>query len=109
MKLKNEDNGIRHNNGKPMVSLIDPEFILGMAEVLTEGMKKYDKHNWQKGLNFSDSYDSAMRHLLKFWAGKDVDHETSLNELLHSATNLMFMYYHYQNRKDLDDRNFKRD
>jgi hypothetical protein len=50
------------------VSNIPPEFILGMAEVLTYGEQKYGRANWKKGNNFSVPYDSAMRHILQ-WQG----------------------------------------
>ena len=33
--------------GKPMVSLMEPKFILGVSEILTFGAEKYGKDNWK--------------------------------------------------------------
>lgn len=99
----------RHNEGKVQLREIDPAFITGLGEVLTASRAKYDEGNWMKETKFSTPYESAMRHLMKFWDGQELDDETTKHHLLHAATNLMFLYYHTRSGKGIDDRLFKKE
>lgn len=99
----------RHNQDKVQLREIDPAFILGLGEVLTASRERYEEANWMKETKFSTPYESAMRHLMKFWAGDDLDEDTKKSHLLHAATNLMFLHYHLTSGVGIDDRHFKRD
>lgn len=99
---------LRFNTGKPGSSELDPAFIMGIADVMTKAREKYDRANWAKGNDWSVPYDSMMRHLMAFQAGDDFDKETGKHHLLHAATNIMFLYYYYNNFPELDDRIFKK-
>jgi hypothetical protein len=98
----------RHNQGKIQTREIDPDFILGIGEVLTKSRAKYDSFNWQKDTPFSVPYESLFRHLMAFQKGEEYDNETGCHHLLHAATNLMFLYYH-RNNTVMDDRGFKKE
>lgn len=87
------ERALRYNDGKPRPSLIDPNFIMGLAEVLEMGAQKYGDYNWQKGMNQKDIMDSLMRHSLKYLSGNIEDEESGLHEMLHIAANAMFVYY----------------
>jgi hypothetical protein len=104
-----EGGSLRFNSGKTQVREIDPSFILGIGEVLTKSREKYPEGNWMKETKFSTPYESAQRHLLKFWSGEEIDNETLKSHLLHAATNLMFLYYHQNSGVGIDDRLFKKD
>jgi len=97
---------VRKNVGKPQTHHIDPEFMLGMAKVLTFGASKYSPRNWMKGNDITVPYDSCMRHLLAFMGGEDDDPETGENHLFSAGVNLMFMYFYYKNFPEMDDRCF---
>jgi hypothetical protein len=84
---------IRYNEGKPQISLVPPELIIGVAEVMMFGAKKYSRDNWKKGLSYEDCYDSCQRHLLAFINGEERDEESGLPHLAHAATNIAFMLY----------------
>lgn len=103
---KSKTGSVRKNVGKPQVSQVDPEFILGIADILTASMEKYEKFNWKKGIDYSVPYDSCQRHLLKFMKGENYDDESGKHHLLHAAVNLMFLYYYSQNLEEFDDRVF---
>ena len=99
----------RENHGKVQLREVDPDFIIGIGEVLTASRAKYDEFNWAKPTKLSTPYESAMRHLLKFQSGADFDEESGKHHLLHVATNIMFMYYHTVNNSEYcDDRFFKK-
>jgi hypothetical protein len=100
----------RHNIGKTQLREVDPDFIMGLGEVLTASRKKYDEFNWAKPTKLSTPYESAMRHLMAFQKGENIDPDDNLSHLLKAAVNIMFMHYHITNNPEYsDDRFFKKD
>ena len=85
--------GDRFNSNKPKISLIDPDFIIGLSTALTFGAKKYGVNNWKKGLYVTESMDSLQRHLMEFMKGNDSDEESKLLHIDHAIANLMFIRY----------------
>ena len=86
----------KHDTGKPMVSLVESEFILGVAEVLTMGAKKYAVDNWKlmTDEDIRRVKDSLLRHTLAYTSGELIDKESGLSHLYHAGCNLMFLDYH---------------
>jgi hypothetical protein len=79
-----------------MVSLVESDFILGMAKVLTFGANKYGVENWKLGdspENIRRYKDALLRHVLAYTSGELVDPETGLSHAYHAACNLMFLDY----------------
>lgn len=99
-----EKGGIKHDDGKPRPELIPPEFILGVAEVLKHGAKKYDDWNWSKGMSWLRVYGALQRHMLAWLSCNDYDDETGMLHLEHAACCLMFLHYYQHNEKGTDDR-----
>ena len=85
-----------------------PAGVLGYAEVLTYGARKYAPRNWEKGLKFSNVYDSAIRHALKMqYEAIDAiaDGGSGLPHRSHYAWNVIACYvFTLRGRTDLDDR-----
>ena len=75
-----------------------------MVRVLMFGAKKYDDHNWKKGLNWTEICESLQRHMNAFLDGEDNDKESKLYHVGHILCNAMFLSYMFLFRKDLDDR-----
>jgi hypothetical protein len=90
----NPGRGIKHDSDKPMVHLLEPEFLLGMASIMTFGAKKYGENNWKQGIEMTRLYSAAMRHLLAFHSGQEFDPESGQSHLYHASCNLM-MLDHY--------------
>ena len=90
-----EDKDLKYDDGKPRVDLIEPDFILGVARILTYGAKKYTPNSWKTSVKdpMNRYYAAAMRHLLAWKCGDKTDNETGENHLYHAACNLMFMAY----------------
>ena len=91
----------KFDGGKVMLDLIDPQFVVGLGEVLTIGAEKYGIDNW-KQLDKSDirRYKAAMlRHIYQYLSGEKKDAETGTSHLLHAATNIMFLEYFERNPK----------
>jgi len=81
--------------GKVMMSLLEPDFLEGVAEVLTQGGKKYGFHNWKTlPLDEQARYkDALMRHTNEFMRGNSIDPDSGMDHLLHVACNCMFLIY----------------
>ncbi len=93
---KKDASFMKADTDKPMVSLIETEFLLGLAQVLTFGAKKYDVDNWKKGASANDTRrikDSLLRHTLAYIGGERFDPETGLSHLYHMTCNNMFLDY----------------
>lgn len=96
--------GIKHDQDKPQMSLLDPEYLEDMAKVLTFGAKKYSAHNWRGGIDISRIISAIYRHLGSINRGEDIDSESGLSHSSHLGVNVMFLNWMLQHRKDLDDR-----
>ncbi len=94
----------RFNQGKPMLSLIPESHITGVGEVFTFGAKKYDKHNWRKGMSWSTVLDSAMRHMAAIQRGEDYDPESGLLHVHHLGCNIAILSEYYNIYPQGDDR-----
>jgi hypothetical protein len=98
------EGGHKFDEGKPPLSLLDPYALTEVAKVLAFGAEKYDKHNWRRGISYSRLIDAALRHLMDFNSGEDLDPESKLSHIAHASCCLMFLLWMVQNRSDLDDR-----
>lgn len=91
---KPDPNGfMKWDSDKPMPSLVDPDFILGVADILTFGAKKYAKNNWQLNTDIDRYKDSLMRHIYAYLGGELIDPESGKPHLDHIACNVMFLRY----------------
>ncbi len=95
-----KEQGSKYDDGKLLMSLVQPEFTEAIADVLTFGAGKYGPNNWQKVDNAESRYmDALLRHLSAYRRGEDVDSESGLSHLAHAATNIMFIL-HFDRSKD---------
>lgn len=96
--------GTKHDTDKIPCELLSPIALLGAAQVLAYGAKKYAAHNWRQGLAWSRIIGAIIRHLFAFMMGEDLDSETGLPHADHILCEAMFLSELYRTRKDLDDR-----
>lgn len=99
------DKGTKNDLDKPMVSLIEPMFIEGMAKVLTLGIQKYQIDNWKKDLSTARIISALYRHLLAYHDGEITDPESGLSHLYHIACNAMFLDYYDRQEKQSNKSN----
>lgn len=86
------------------VGSIDPVSILRLAEVSGFGAQKYARMNFMRGYDWSLSFDAAMRHMLLFWAGQDLDEESGLPHVAHAAWHMMALNSFRERGLGTDDR-----
>ena len=83
--------GRKFDGDKPDFSLMPPHAIEMVADVLTVGAKKYDRHNWKKLKDGKDRYFAAsQRHLWALLRDEKHDPETGIHHAAHAIASLMF-------------------
>jgi Domain of unknown function (DUF5664) len=100
----NIETGIKHDQEKTRMELLSPCWLEGVSSVLTFGAKKYAAHNWRKGIAQSRLLGAALRHIVSYLGGEDLDPETSLSHLYHASCCLMFASELKETHPELDDR-----
>lgn len=87
-----QDQGNKHDAGKPRFDLIDPYFHEDVAIVLTDGAQEYGDYNWMK--IEKERYIAALeRHLNAFKKGEMIDPKSGKPHMAHVACNAMFLHY----------------
>jgi hypothetical protein len=84
---------IKLDNGKNMLSLIEPQFVLDLGKVVSFGANKYKKDNWKLCTDTSRYEDALLRHIYAHLSGEKNDPESKLPHLAHASCNLMFLQY----------------
>lgn len=95
--------GIKNDQEKSRMDLLDADALEGLAEVLTFGAKKYDAHNWRAGIKNSRLVSALLRHLMAIQRGELFDPESGKPHIDHIGCNWMFLSYNFKNRPDLND------
>jgi hypothetical protein len=95
--------GRKEDIGKPSIDLVPPEWIVSMAKICEYGKNKYGADNWRRGFKWSRLYGAALRHLLSFWEGEDMDKESSFPHLWHAAWNCLALAWYMKHRKPEED------
>ncbi len=96
--------GLKFDTGKEPMSLLSRRWLIGVTQVLGFGAKKYAAHNWRNGHERSRLISAAIRHILAYNEGEDVDSESGLNHLDHASCCLMFARETHETHPHLDDR-----
>lgn len=103
-KPKKKQGGIKHDQGKPRLSLIPKEAIWEIGNALTYGANKYGQFNFRKGISHSRLLDAAMRHITEHIAGEDVDPESGNTHISHALGSLAMLAWMIKHKPELDDR-----
>lgn len=99
--------GIKHDQEKPDLSLVSPYAIEAIARVMSFGAKKYTRDNWRGGIVFSRLTAAALRHIMAYQKGEDLDPESKLSHISHALCCLMMISEFEVTQPELDDRYFK--
>lgn len=70
---------------KPSFDAIPPVAILQLGRVMSFGKTKYGPMNWRaEAVSSSVYYNAALRHLLSWFDGDDLDPESGVPHLAHA-------------------------
>lgn len=89
--LKKLETGQKYDQDKPRMDLLDPNFLEGVAKVLTFGAQKYAANNWRNGIAVSRLIAASYRHLGAINRGEDIDPESGLGHVYHLGCCVMFL------------------
>ena len=88
----------KNDEDKAPIALLPIEVLLDVAKVMSHGANKYGKDNWRREPMLPNQHrrtlSSALRHLLAYVGGEDIDPESGLPHLDHAITQLMFLKYY---------------
>lgn len=96
--------GLKYDSGKSRVDLLDPEFLIGVGNVLGFGANKYAADNWRSGISFRRLLGAILRHTFAIMRGEDKDPESGYPHVYHLGCTTMFLSWMMTHRPDLDDR-----
>lgn len=97
------ETGVKHDQDKPRMDLLDPDALEGLAAVLAFGAKKYSAHNWRGGISWSRLLAALLRHTFSILRGELTDPESGLPHIDHVGCCWMFASHLMKRRPDLDD------
>jgi hypothetical protein len=94
-----ESGAMRDNGGgKGRFDLMSVQGMLRLSRLYEAGAKKYQPHNWEKGMPISRYLDAAFRHLTKYLAGcDDEDHLAAV------AFNVFAIMHHEAEKQEMQD------
>lgn len=98
-----KEEGVKNDQGKLPLDLLDPLALEGLAAVLQFGAKKYAAHNWRGGISYSRLIGAALRHIFAILRGERIDPESGLPHVDHFGCCWMFLSHMMKTRPDLDD------
>jgi hypothetical protein len=84
--------------------LIPVKMIWLLAEVYGKGAAKYADRNWERGYEWSKSYQAAMRHLLQWWGGEQYDPDDGQHHLAAVIWHLSALIEFEDTHPELDNR-----
>lgn len=77
---------------KPSPAFIPPVAILEEAVVMALGASKYGPFNWNEfPVDASTYYSAAMRHLMSWFTGENIDPESGASHLAHARACLAIL------------------
>jgi hypothetical protein len=76
-----EKEGIKHDTGKPDLSLVPLGLVEGCARAMMFGVGKYGRDNWRGGFNDSRLLAACLRHIMAYTNGERIDAESGLCHL----------------------------
>ena len=90
---------------KVSLSYVPTPVLLEMALGMQDGGGKYGRHNYRViGVNGSVYYDAAIRHLMAWWEGEDIDADSGLSHITKAMTSLAVLRDAMIHGKFNDDR-----
>ena len=90
---------------KTPMSTVSAPVLMEMGLAMLEGDRKYGRHNYRViGVRSSVYYDAAMRHLMAWWEGEDIDPDSGISHVTKALSCLSVLRDAMINEKFTDDR-----
>jgi hypothetical protein len=89
--MKVDGGGLRFNEGKKQWKLLPFDALGPIIDVMMYGANKYAPRNWERGMDWSISFDCLMRHMTAWFHGEEKDPESGCSHLGHAGCNILFL------------------
>jgi hypothetical protein len=90
---------------KVPMHVVSMPVVMEMALGMAEGGRKYGSHNYRvAGVRASVYYDAAMRHLMDWWEGTDIDPDSGISHISKAMSALHVLRDAMMNEMWEDDR-----
>jgi len=90
---------------KTPMSTVSAPVLMEMGLAMLEGDRKYGRHNYRViGVRASVYYDAAMRHLMAWWEGEDIDPDSGISHVTKALSCLSVLRDAMINERFADDR-----
>jgi len=90
---------------KAPMSAVSGVVMMELGLAFMEGARKYGRHNYRAiGVRSSVYYDAAMRHLMAWWEGEEIDPDSGLSHITKAIATLTVLRDAQINEKVSDDR-----
>lgn len=102
-----DNKALRYNEGKDRPDLIPVEVLIALGKHYAYGAEKYAPNNWRKGLPYSETTGSLLRHLYAWLGGERNDPESGTHHLvavIWNAVTLMYFELFPETYGKFDDR-----
>ncbi len=77
---------------KAPMSTVPGPVLAEVGVAMLEGAAKYGRHNYRlAGVRSSVYYDAALRHLMAWWEGEDLDPDSGLSHVTKAITSLVVL------------------
>lgn len=102
-KLTNPKDAI--GSTRPPLSAIPCPVLFEVGAAMLEGACKYSRHNYRiAGVRASVYYDAAMRHLMRWWEGEDIDPDSGFHHIAKAIAGLFVLRDAQMREMIFDDR-----
>lgn len=92
--VPNTAEGVKHDDGKLLWSLLPLRPVQEIVKVLMRGAKKYAPENWKHVPDARTRYFNAtMRHITAWKMGEPLDAEWGLHHLAHAGCCILFLLW----------------
>lgn len=107
--LPRKNLGVKNDQEKPDLTLLDREALEETAKVLMFGAKKYSRDNWRNGISKERLLAAALRHIHASNSGEIKDSESGLSHLAHGLCCLMFaLHFEVKGEKNDDNQDIRK-
>jgi Domain of unknown function (DUF5664) len=77
---------------KASLSCVPSPVLMEVGIGMLEGAGKYGRHNYRiYGVRASVYYDAALRHLMSWWEGEDIDADSGLSHVTKAICSLVVL------------------
>ena len=103
-RVTDPDTGAQKGQKLCRLDLLPTGPLWELGEHYGKGCAKYDPRNWERGYDWNLSYSAAMRHMVQFWDGEDIDPETGTKHVIAAAWHMLALAEFMDTNRDKDNR-----